>query len=272
MNELMKRALFGTLYVGLMLWSLVGENSLVFLLFFSLLAFAAMWEYSRLVGTRYTRPLSRILDSLMAVYLVVALHGVSWSIPAYLSVYFVYVIYVFVSAMYMDREKQPTEAAKIMFGHLYVTLPLVLLSLSHGAWSGSHEKYMLVMIMLGIWANDTGAFLVGSQIGKRRMFPSLSPKKSWEGFFGGVVFSIVAVYLASTYYLGDGVMNLSSSIVIGILISVFATWGDLFESMLKRNAGVKDSGALIPGHGGVLDRIDSILFVVPVVLFVYVFL
>ena len=105
---------------------------------------------------------------------------------------------------------------------------------------------------------------MGSKIGKNRLFPSLSPKKSWEGFFGGMLFSVISTTLLA-YFLDVFMFDvITRGIILGIVISIFATWGDLFESMLKRNAGVKDSGSLIPGHGGILDRIDSMLFVIPI--------
>jgi phosphatidate cytidylyltransferase len=110
-----------------------------------------------------------------------------------------------------------------------------------------------------IWINDTGAYCVGSTMGKHRLCERLSPKKSWEGFFGGMAFCIIASGIYALIAHGD----MLTSIAFGLLVCVFATWGDLFESMLKRSAGVKDAGNIIPGHGGVLDRIDSLLFVAP---------
>ena len=116
---------------------------------------------------------------------------------------------------------------------------------------------LLLAIFVCIWVNDTGAYLAGSTLGKHKLFPSVSPKKSWEGFFGGLVASAVAAGLLlgweQAYY--------------GVLISIIATWGDLFESMIKRSVGVKDSGSILPGHGGILDRIDSLLFVLPFMAF-----
>jgi phosphatidate cytidylyltransferase len=110
-----------------------------------------------------------------------------------------------------------------------------------------------------IWVNDTGAYCVGSTMGKHRLCERLSPKKSWEGFWGGMAFCVIAsvIYALIMNY------NVLASVAFGIIVSLFATFGDLFESLLKRSAGVKDSGKLIPGHGGVLDRIDSLLFVAP---------
>lgn len=119
--------------------------------------------------------------------------------------------------------------------------------------------------------NDTGAFLVGCTIGKHRLFERISPKKSWEGFWGGMVFSILSgmVY----YYFIEQSYNIIFYVMMGVIASIFATFGDLVESMFKRSIGIKDSSNLIPGHGGILDRIDSLLFVLPATaLFLYIYL
>ncbi|MDE7411768.1 MAG: phosphatidate cytidylyltransferase, partial [Paramuribaculum sp.] len=130
---------------------------------------------------------------------------------------------------------------------------------------------MTLFVFVLVWLNDTGAFLVGSAVGSHRLFARLSPKKSWEGFFGGVLVCIIAAWIVSGF---SGVFAYVPGwmyMVLACGVSVLATWGDLFESMLKRNVGVKDSGNLIPGHGGILDRIDSLLFVMPGVLVLILF-
>ncbi len=123
-----------------------------------------------------------------------------------------------------------------------------------------------------IWLSDTGAFCVGSLIGKHRLFERISPKKSWEGFFGGLIFCLIAglvmFYGFHSYFL---IMNLWQMLGFCAMVCVMGTWGDLVESLIKRSLGVKDSGHLLPGHGGILDRIDSLLVVVPGVT-VYIFL
>ena len=132
-----------------------------------------------------------------------------------------------------------------------------------------HTYGMLIALFMFvcIWLNDTGAYLVGCTIGKHRLFERISPKKSWEGFFGGMVFCIAAGAFAHLLIGGSQAIW----IPFAIIVSVFATWGDLVESLIKRTAGVKDSGNIMPGHGGVLDRIDSLLFVAPAIL-AYLFL
>ena len=123
---------------------------------------------------------------------------------------------------------------------------------------------LILAIFIMLWANDTLAFLIGKWLGKKKLFERLSPKKTIEGFVGGLVGSVAAGIILSVYH---HEINIGYWIVLSFVISVAGTFGDLFESMLKRNAGVKDSGNVIPGHGGVLDRLDSFLFAAPFVFF-----
>lgn len=144
---------------------------------------------------------------------------------------------------------------------MYVALPLLLLNTVFLILPPVYAKTLVLISLICIWINDTGAFCVGSLMGKHRLCERLSPKKSWEGFWGGMFFVVLALVI---YSLASG-RNPVTFGIFGILITIFATVGDLFESLLKRSAGVKDSGHLIPGHGGILDRIDSLLFVAYIV-------
>lgn len=136
----------------------------------------------------------------------------------------------------------------------------------------SDSTWMLVLaVLVMIWLNDTGAYIVGCTFGKHRLCERLSPKKSWEGFWGGFAFCLLGGWCATLIPDLD-FLNLWQWMLMGATVSVFATVGDLFESLLKRHAGVKDSGNLIPGHGGILDRIDSLLAVAPVTLILYLVL
>lgn len=148
-------------------------------------------------------------------------------------------------------------------GTLYIALPIALIT--------QIDPMMVVTFLTIVWANDTGAFIVGSTIGKHKMMPKISPKKSWEGFFGGLVFAIgVAVVWYSLYWNESFGYLFQDSLVIrlrwiafGAVISLAAVMGDMIESKFKRTIGVKDSGSLIPGHGGMLDRFDATLLAAP---------
>lgn len=125
-----------------------------------------------------------------------------------------------------------------------------------------HGREWLALALLSTWVCDTGAYFVGVNWGRRRFFPAISPKKTWEGALGGLVTGVIAVMGLGRWFLR---LPWWQGFVLGILVVLAATFGDLAESVIKRQVGVKDSGQLIPGHGGMLDRIDSLLFVVPVV-------
>ena len=258
MNELVKRSLSGIIYVALIFSAIYTDCMPFFLVVFSFIAFAAHWEYAELNRLHRTRPLRVILDALASIFMINAAGLTSYYLQPSLGIFIFYLLFILVRSLYSNRSEQPTEISKIIFGHIYITLPITLAALlKHGC------PNMLLTAVVAIWANDTGAYIVGSKIGKNRLFPSLSPKKSWEGFFGGMLFSVISTTLLA-YFLDVLMFDVTKGVILGIVISIFATWGDLFESMLKRNAGVKDSGSLIPGHGGILDRIDSMLFVIPI--------
>ncbi len=164
-----------------------------------------------------------------------------------------------------DMKKSLVDLGFAMLALVYIGLPLCCMgwmSLMNGG------RWLLLGMFILIWLNDTGAFIIGSMLGSKKLFERLSPKKSWEGFFGGLVFCIiggVVYYYCARSYIPERISAVDMG-VYGAVVAAVATWGDLFESMLKRAAGVKDSGTLLPGHGGVLDRIDSFLFVAPVTL------
>ena len=152
--------------------------------------------------------------------------------------------------------------AQSMLAMAYVALPMSLLNVIYFDYS---PKLLLAAFIL-IWLNDTGAYCVGTLIGKHRLFERISPKKSWEGFWGGLAFCIAATWLLQWLDLFPACWSIAAAVGFAIVTSVFATWGDLCESLIKRTLGVKDSGNIMPGHGGILDRIDSLLLVAPATL------
>jgi phosphatidate cytidylyltransferase len=157
---------------------------------------------------------------------------------------------------------------KYLFILGYIILSFVIITKIPFGLKGYNPKIIIGIFIL-IWTNDTFAYIVGKSIGKRKLFERISPKKTIEGFIGGLVFSVIAGILISKYYIGSN-LTINTYIWVGIafIASFFGTIGDLVESKFKRIAQVKDSGTIMPGHGGVLDRLDSIIFVAP---FVYLF-
>lgn len=148
------------------------------------------------------------------------------------------------------QNKKPIESISYEFlAILYTVLPMLLLA--------KFDLSIIFAVLIFVWVNDVGAYLVGSMIGKRTLFKRLSPKKSWEGFFGGFILALVAGYLYGEI---TGVFNPVYGVILAGGISLAAVFGDLFESMIKRSINIKDSGRIIPGHGGVLDRFDALYF------------
>ncbi len=171
------------------------------------------------------------------------------------------------TALYDIRPTAFSSAMMSMASVVYLGLPLLCLNFLY-----ANAGWQLVISMFAmIWINDTGAFCCGSLFGKHKMSPRLSPKKTWEGLVGGIL--LTGASAVGGYFIFRDVLPLSliAWIFLGLLIGVFSTWGDLFESLMKRSLGVKDSGHLIPGHGGILDRIDSLLFVAPFTLLYFFF-
>ncbi|MCU0327435.1 MAG: phosphatidate cytidylyltransferase [Chitinophagales bacterium] len=155
-----------------------------------------------------------------------------------------------------------------LLAYCYITIPL-LLSLYLSFYQGSYHGGMMLGILFVIWANDSGAYLVGSMIGKKKIFPNISPNKSLEGFIGGLFFSLLFAYLNRNYiykipyFETIEALSMTKWYLIAIVVFFFATIGDLVESMFKRALDIKDSGSIMPGHGGFLDRFDAYLFVLP---------
>jgi phosphatidate cytidylyltransferase len=133
-----------------------------------------------------------------------------------------------------------------------------------------YNPKILVSILILIWTNDTFAYVVGKSLGKNKLFPKVSPKKTIEGFIGGMFFAVISSYLLANFFLEAKIIYIW--LIIAIIVSVFSTLGDLIESKFKRVAGIKDSGSIMPGHGGILDRLDSIIYVVPFINLFYLIL
>jgi len=188
-------------------------------------------------------------------------------------------IIIIIIELYRKEEKPFESLAHTLFSVLYTVLPFSLFpftAFSHDGLKSLLPNYFIsfspgivVGFFLLLWANDTGAYLTGISLGRHRLMERISPKKSWEGFIGGIVLSVIVAWLISGWL---GVVSRSGWIFISLIISITGTYGDLAESMLKRSLGVKDSGNIMPGHGGFLDRFDSAVISFPLVfLFITVF-
>ncbi|MDR2854340.1 MAG: phosphatidate cytidylyltransferase [Prevotellaceae bacterium] len=196
----------------------------------------------------------------MAIFDLSDLHSSSISLWAYTLVilfcaYWFFVLFTLLVELFKKGTKHIKNIGYTLLGQLYIAVPFALAAVIY-----HKEAIILLALFVIIWANDTFAYLVGSTFGKHRLCERISPKKSWEGFFGGLIGALAAGYVFSLF---ANTMNLWQWLFFALIVSIFGTLGDLAESMLKRATGVKDSGNIIPGHGGFLDRLDSFLFAVP---------
>ncbi len=265
MNKLLLRALSGAVYVVLIVGA-VALGTPWFAALMTLFAVLATIEFENILdGGVKGNPAAfvwRVFDVIAAVAVVnlaIAWVFPDWVIALVLSVIGLYTLVRFTLALYDKSNHAFMASAMSVLSLAYIALPLCVLQVVYNDRGVNNHWFVLAMFVM-IWLNDTGAFLVGSRIGRHRLFERLSPKKSWEGFFGGFIFCLAAG--AGSHYLLPGFnLSLPAWIAFGGMVSVLSTWGDLFESLMKRSMGIKDSGKLIPGHGGILDRIDSLLFV-----------
>ena len=253
------RAISGILYGVLIIASLVIDNELLFDILFGLIAVLGIHEFNHLMSAE-GRNIEKSLDVVGGLLLfLVPVIWVTGGSTLGIGLYLAYLVARLVVQLYIKQGNPLTSLSASLMGQVYVALPLsILSSLFHFV-----GQYMVLAMFAFIWISDTGAYMVGCLIGKHRLFERISPKKSWEGFFGGLGLSIIIAALAARF-IPDGYVLLSGYaqwIVFAVLVTIFSTWGDLCESLIKRTVGVKDSGKLIPGHGGILDRIDSLLLV-----------
>lgn len=188
-------------------------------------------------------------------------------------------LFIMIVELYRKQDKPFDSIAHTFFSVLYTAIPFSLFAFSAFGSTGlnsvlPHEGIVfspgiVIGFFLLIWANDTGAYLSGVSFGKHKLFERISPKKTWEGFFGGLLLAAIVAWLLSGWL---GVVDSIHWIIIAVLVSITGTYGDLIESMLKRSTGVKDSGTILPGHGGFLDRFDSAIIAFPMVyLFITLF-
>lgn len=176
-------------------------------------------------------------------------------------------LFLIVIVLELFRKPNPSwsRIGIYLTGFSYISIPFGLLNFFYVIPDSDTQSIgVLIGIFVIVWSNDVFAYLVGSMIGKHRILERISPKKSWEGSIGGLIFAMLAAYLLSLFF---DQLSLTRWIITAIIIVVFGTLGDFAESMLKRQAGAKDSGNLLPGHGGVLDRFDATLFAAPFVYF-----
>ena len=265
------RAFTGVLFVTIMVTCFFQPIAMVFL--FALITCLSLWEYSGLVNNIEDVTINRFISTVAGVYLFLAISAVNSGFVQTNAVFMPYlltIIYLFVSELYTKNKNAVHDLSYTMLGQMYVALPLSIinvLAFRTAADGNIHFYYLLPLsVFIFLWTSDTGAYCVGSLFGKHKLFPRISPAKSWEGSIGGGVLVLVAAFLVSLLDQNHGNLsglNTLQWLGLGLVVTVFGTWGDLVESLIKRTLGIKDSGTILPGHGGMLDRFDSSLLAIP---------
>lgn len=271
MSTFTTRLISGTVYVALIVLVLVLSMVWGLWILLSVFAVAGIIEFNRLTGVNRPYIFRIVLDCAAAVWLLYATaqygmaisHGIGIFLP-----YLLYLLYVVCRSTFLPHQAMLPSLGNSVIGQLYIAVPLALtirLTLVVDPFSSmtQYNGLLLLAIFIFIWVNDTGAYLVGSRWGKRRLAPNISPKKSVEGSIGGLLLVLLSAVVLRLLLFPE--LSWLRILLIAAVVAIFGTIGDLFESSLKRQAGVKDSGKLIPGHGGILDRIDSLLLAVPAV-------
>lgn len=262
MNNILKRTITGTLFVALLVFCILF-NQLTFSVLFLFVSLMGLREFHGLTNEHYHVQVSPFAAGICGGLFFV-LNYFSGSCAGVLqeyeilSIYFLSVVVVLAIELFRKKENPIHDWAFFILGQVYIAVPFAMLNyIAFVPSFGCYNWLIVLAFFVVIWVYDTGAFLVGMSIGKHKMFPRVSPKKSWEGLFGGIFFALVSGFVFSYF---DDTMTLFQWLGFAFAIAVSATFGDLSESLLKRNIGVKDSGNILPGHGGILDRFDSVLF------------
>jgi phosphatidate cytidylyltransferase len=264
MNNFVKRTLSGFIFVTLVIGSIL-LSQYAFAAVFVVICGLSVREFHKLSNRQNDVEVNLWLALFGGMLLFVSsfLHAAGiWRYPVF-SAYGFYIVIVFVSELYRHKANPLNNWAYFIMGQVFVALPFSLLNFI--LFIHNWQPLVLLAVFVTIWVNDTGAYLIGITFGKHRLFERISPKKSWEGFFGGAFFALLSGYVFSLLIPEISLLNW---LIFSEIIVVFGTFGDLIESLMKRTVGVKDSGNIIPGHGGLLDRFDSMLLAAPVI-FIY---
>ena len=270
MKNFIIRTITAVFFVAAIVTSFLRPEAMILL--FALVTGMTVWEFCTLVSDRPGVQVNRFICSVAAVYLFFAMAGYNSGLtPSTVFVpYLVSIIYLMVAELYLKAEDPVNDWAYTLMSQLYIALPFSLLNVLAFRSTGSSIVYSYLAplsVFVFLWVNDAGAYICGSLLGRHKLFPRISPGKSWEGSIGGgllvVAASIGIWYLTEQYGVNDLGLQAWEWAGLGLVIVIFGTWGDLVESLLKRTLHIKDSGNILPGHGGMLDRFDSTLMAIP---------
>ena len=283
MKNFIVRTITGVIFVAAIVASFLRPESMVLL--FSIVTGMTVWEFTGLVNEREHVTVNRFISTVAAVYFFYAmtyfcsdLYGGAAKSVVFIP-YLVTIIYMLIAELYLKQEDPIEDWAYTMLSQMYIALPFSLLNVLAFTATPSGQVTFNTLLPLSDfifrWVNDTGAYCIGSLLGRHKLFPRISPGKSWEGSIGGALFVLAAAWgigwldnvqvadLDHSSRLFTGMLSIPEWLGLGLVVVIFGTWGDLVESLFKRTLGIKDSGSILPGHGGMLDRFDSSLLAIP---------
>ena len=266
-NNFIQRAVTGVLFVIVLVGCII-YSPLSFGILFTIISALSVHEFAQLVSKSGEVSINKTITVLGGAYLFLALMSFCTQQSVGARVFLPYLgllLYMMITELYLKKKNPTGNWAYSMLSQLYVALPFALLNVlafqnSPETSSVTYNPILPLSIFVFIWLSDTGAYCVGSLIGKHRLFERISPKKSWEGSIGGGIFSIASSLGFAHFF---PFMPGWQWVGLAIVVVIFGTWGDLTESLMKRQLGIKDSGNTLPGHGGMLDRFDSALMAIP---------
>lgn len=276
MKNFIIRAITGILFVAVVVTCFLDPRAMVLL--FALVTGLTIWEFTGLVNERESVTVNRFICTVAGVYFFLAMayfcsdvYGGSAKSVVFIP-YLVTIVYLLVAELYAKQPDPINNWAYTMLSQMYIALPFSLLNvLAFTATPNGRVMFNTILplsVFVFLWMNDTGAYCVGSLLGRHKLFPRISPGKSWEGSVGGAIVVLLVAWAIHYFLLdpdhtGKAMLSLIEWLGLGLVVVIFGTWGDLVESLFKRTLGIKDSGNILPGHGGMLDRFDSSLLAIP---------
>jgi phosphatidate cytidylyltransferase len=270
MKNFIVRTITAIFFVAAVVTSFLNPKAMTLL--FTIVTGMTIWEYATLVNDRPYISINRFICTVSGIYLFLAMAGYNSGLtPSTVFIpYLLSIVYLMIAELYLKGKDPINNWAYTMFSQMYIALPFSLLNVLAFRSNGYDIQYTYLTplaVFVFLWINDAGAYICGSLLGRHKLFPRISPGKSWEGSIGGGILVCVAAaltwYLTTRYDVNDLGLNAAQWVGLGLVVVVFGTWGDLIESLFKRTLGIKDSGNILPGHGGMLDRFDSTLMAVP---------
>ncbi len=260
MNNFLTRSISAIIYAALFIFAILfSPESYIILL--TLFAGVCIWEFLRIIKSKQIIPFIALLVLSIYAYIKSPLFEYRWILLIINLCSLTFLLF----DLFLNKLNHKHQLVKFLSPINYLVLSFFFLILLPFI-NNTYHPNIIIFIILIIWTNDSFAYLVGKNFGKTKLFESISPKKTIEGFIGGLIFSIIVGYLIGYF---SGSFTIINWIIIALITSIFGTYGDLIESKFKRQANIKDSGTIMPGHGGLLDRLDSLFFLAP---FVYLYI